>query len=249
MSEARHQGHFFTDPASLTASTLTLWGIDAHHLKVRRARPGDRIEVGDGAGRVAEAAIDSIEPGRVEASILRVHTVAAPVTRLTVFQGLAKSGKVDWAVQKLVELGVDEVAVFAAGRSVPVWDRSKAKEMGIRWQGVAYAASKQSRRAWLPTVSGPLDRDELVARVAALPAVLVADPDSDTTLRAVLTDLGDLPEVGVVVGPEGGLTREEVGALIDAGAGPVSLGHQILRTETAGFALAAVLMHHIGRFG
>ena len=249
MSPTDHHGHFFTTPDLLTDTTVYLRGPDAHHLRVRRAKQGDRIHVGDGAGRIAEAIIFTSTGAEVIATVSVMKVVPPPGTRLTVFQGLAKSGKVDWVVEKLVELGVDEIAVFAAGRSVPLWDESKAKSVRLRWERVAHAASKQSERAWLPVVSGPLDRSALLAKVRAMPAVLVADPQAEVSLRAVLMDLGDVSEIGIVVGPESGLVREEIGRLVDAGARPVTLGAQILRTETAGIALSAVLMHHLNRFG
>lgn len=249
MTAARHDAHFFTDPSLISETGVTLIGPDAHHLQVRRARPGDVIHVGDGAGRVVEAVIDSIDGKQVTANVQDSTFVAPPLTRLTVFQGLAKAGKVDWVVEKLVELGVDEVVVFAAGRSVPKWDASKAQAVRARWERVAHAASKQSRRAWLPVVAGPLGRAEMLERVRMMPAVLVADPQAASSLRAVLMDLGAVSEVGVVIGPEGGLEREEIGQLIDAGATAAGLGDQILRTETAGLALSAVLMHHLERFG
>lgn len=249
MRRTEHHGHFFTDPSLITEATLTIVGPDAHHLQVRRARPGDLIHVGNGAGRLVEAVIEDVSATKVSAAVLKSTFVERPATKLTVLQGLAKSGKVDWVVEKLVELGVDEVVVFAAGRSVPVWDAGKAEAMRARWDRVAYAAAKQSQRAWMPVVTGPLDRSSLLLRVWALPATLVADPESNSSLRAVLMDLTPVPEVAIVVGPEGGLSREEVGQLIDAGAQTVSLGAQILRTETAGLALSAVLMHHLDRFG
>lgn len=249
MTATRHDGHFFTDPSLISETALTLTGPDAHHLHVRRARPGEVIHVGDGAGRVLDAVIDSIDGQTVAATIQNDSFVAPPETRITVFQGLAKSGKVDWVVEKLVELGVDKVVVFAAGRSVPVWDDSKARSVRARWERVAHAASKQSRRAWLPAIGGPLGRAEMLEQVRAIPAVLVADPQAEVSLRAVLADLGPVPEAGIVIGPEGGLEREEIGQLIDAGATAAGLGAQILRTETAGLAVAAVLMHHFRRFG
>lgn len=249
MTRTEHHGHFFTDPSLISESALTIVGPDAHHLQVRRARPGDLIHVGDGAGRLVEAAIESVSGTEVTGTVIKSNYVERPATKLTVLQGLAKSGKVDWVVEKLVELGVDEVVVFAAGRSVPVWDAGKAEAMKARWDRVAYAAAKQSQRAWLPVVTGPLDRASLMLRIWAMPRTLVADPEAQSSLRAVLMDLSPVPEIGVVVGPEGGLSREEIGQLIDAGAQTVTLGAQILRTETAGLALSAILMHHLDRFG
>ena len=249
MSRSEHHGHFFTEASSISETSVVLSGPDAHHLSVRRAKPGDTIHVGDGAGRLFDAVIESLEGSKVVASIAAARFVERPASRLTVYQGLAKSGKIDWVVEKLVELGVDEVVVFAAGRSVPLWDSAKGRAMLERWNRVARAASKQSRRAWLPTVAGPLDRESLLDRVSATGKVLIADPAAGTSLHAFLSDLGSAHEIGTVIGPEGGLCRSEVGQLVDAGATAVTFGSQVLRTETAGLAVAAVLMYRLGRFG
>lgn len=249
MSATNHHGHFFTTPDLITDTTVYLRGPDAHHLRVRRAKQGDTIHVGDGRGRIADSIIFTSTGAEVIATVREMKVVPPPATRLVVFQGLAKSGKVDWVVEKLVELGVDEIVVFSAGRSAPKWDETKARTARLRWERVAHAASKQSERAWLPAVTGPLGRAALLSRVKMMGAVLVADPQADLSLGAALMDVGEVPEIGIVVGPESGLSREEIGQLVDVGARPVSLGAQILRTETAGLALSAVVMHHLKRFG
>lgn len=249
MSAPRHHGLFFLPPSDIDEQRLVLEGADAHHLQVRRARPGDRIQVSDGAGRVAGAVIEQMSSDRVVAAASDVEYTDAPLTRLVVFQGLAKSGRVDWAVEKMVELGVDEVAVFAAGRSVPRWSEDKAAVMRQRWERVALAASKQSRRARLPVVSGPWTPEVLQERVRSLNAVLVADPTAPADLRGHLKRIGRVETLGLVIGPEGGLEPAEIQGLVHAGAHPVGLGSQVLRTETAGLALAAVVLHHLGRLG
>ncbi|MEX2552597.1 MAG: RsmE family RNA methyltransferase [Actinomycetota bacterium] len=240
--------YFFADPASISENRLTLSGADARHLAVRRARPGEIVHVGDGAGTIFEARLESIEANEVAASILSARQVQAPSPGVTVLQGLAKGTKVDWVVEKLVELGVDRVAVFTSGRSVPVWDRAKAEAAAQRWQRIALAAAKQSRRAWLPEVPGPLTTQEAVQLVERASMALVAAPKAELRLRQAID--GEPPtEVLLVVGPEGGLADHEVDAFVGAGATAVDLGSQILRTETAGLALAAAVMFHFGRFG
>ena len=240
--------YFFADPASIFENRLTLSGADARHLAVRRARPGEIVHVGDGSGTIFEARLESIEENEVTASILSARQVPAPSPGVTVLQGLAKGTKVDWAVEKLVELGVDRVAVFTSGRSVPVWDRAKSEAAAKRWQRIALAAAKQSRRAWLPEVLGPLKTQGAVQLVKRAPMALVAAPEAELGLREAIE--GEPPaEVLLVVGPEGGLADHEVDVFVDAGATAVDLGSQILRTETAGLALAAAVMFHFGRFG
>lgn len=248
MSPAEHVPYFFVDPELVTAERVEITGPDARHLSVRRAAPGDLIRVSDGAGAVVEARIDEAGSDRVSAVVLHRHVEEPPQTALTVFQGLAKGAKVDRVVEKLVELGVDEVVVFAAGRSVPVWDEAKRAAVLGRWRRVAVAASKQSHRSRIPPVRGPITRDQAVEKVGHLGLALVGDPQSPDRLRDCLPD-EPVGRMGLVVGPEGGLDGGEVQQFRDAGARPVALGPQVLRTETAGLAMSAVVLFHLGRLG
>lgn len=239
---------FFTDPSLIHETSLELAEADAHHLAVRRTRIGDLITVGDGAGRILQAQIEEISSAAVCAVILSVEQLPAHRPRITVLQGLAKGSKVDWAIEKMVELGVDRVAIFASGRSVPVWDEAKGRSVLERWHRVAHAAAKQSRRAWLPVIEGPLTTAQARAMVGAGSRALVGDPRACVGLKQALEgDPGD--EVILIVGPEGGLDQEEVAAFAAAGALAVGMGSQILRTETAGVAMASIVMFQTGRLG
>lgn len=244
----RRTPYFISEGASISGARLTLDAVDAHHLAVLRMRPGDPISVSDGAGRIFEARLEANDGRSAVAAIEGVHEEPPPTPRITVLQGLAKGSKIDWAVEKLVELGVDRIVVFGAGRSVPRWDAPKAQAGLARWMRVARAASKQSRRAWLPAIDGPISLEEASRLIAETPLALVADPSRERGLREALAD--EAPgEIALVVGPEGGLEPGEVEAFEAVGALAVGLGSQILRTETAGIALAAAVMFKIGRFG
>lgn len=243
-----HRPFFFTDPALISEIGLELTGTDAHHLAVRRARIGDHITVGDGAGRILQARIESVSSTAVSAVILSAEQLPAHRPQVTVLQGLAKGSKVDWAIEKMVELGVDRVAIFASGRSVPLWDEAKNRAALERWHRVAHAAAKQSRRAWQPVIEGPLTSAQAQSMVGAASRALVGDPEAAMSLKqALLADPGD--EVVLIVGPEGGLEAAEIAAFGAAGAIAVGMGSQILRTETAGMAMAAIVMFQAGRFG
>ena len=263
-----HDPWFFTDGPLAASSTggprapIVLSGGDAHHLTVvRRARAGDRVCVSDGAGTVVEGRLATLSPSAVEVEPLAERQLAKPAPSVRVFQALAKGAKVDLIVQKLVELGVDEIVIFTSGRSVPQWDARKRAQMAARWATIAREAAKQSRRAWLPQTGGPVPAAEAAlmagsgVRSAARSAgeqdgglLLLADESSATPLRDVLPSALAQP-CTVVVGPEGGLTSGERVAFGSAGALPFSLGPQILRTETAALAAAALILHHAGRLG
>ena len=243
-----HAPHFFVQgwgPNKQAAIT----GSDAHHLlNVRRARQGDLVHISDGAGRVADARIASISDGNVVADIGDERVVAPNRPRVILFQGLAKGTKPEMAIQKLVELGADEIAIFSSLRTVPDWDEGRGLEALARWSSIALEAAKQSRRGWLPEVVGPLSTTDAAARLGMCEAAFVADSEAPVRLGEALPGL-EAGTVGAAVGPEGGLTDEEIRAFVAQGAQAVSLGDQILRSETASLALATILMFHFRLLG
>jgi 16S rRNA (uracil1498-N3)-methyltransferase len=245
-----HAPFFFAEPEALEAAELTIRGEDARHLAVvRRACPGDLVRISDGRGTVLEARLTSVTPGAVGAEIVDRTLTPAPMPRVEVHQGLAKGDKVDGVIRHLVEMGVDGIVVFEAGRSVARWDPGRQAAAARRWATIAREAAKQSHRAWLPVLSGPLTVAGAAAEGRGLG--LVAHPAAGSRLRDVLAERGPgMPEsVWVVVGPEGGLSDDEVEAFGAAGAIPVSLGPQILRTETASVVAAALVLQHFARLG
>jgi len=249
-----HAPFFFAEPAVLAAAHLTIEGEDARHLAVvRRASPGDLVRISDGRGTIADARLTSVTPAAVGAEVLERTVTPAPSPRVEVHQGLAKGDKVDGVIRHLVEMGVDGIVVFEAGRSVARWDGARQAAAGRRWATIAREAAKQSHRAWLPVLAGPLPETEAAGAAAGGGLGLVAHPAAGSRLRAVLADRaaapGGLESVWVVVGPEGGLSEDEVATFTAAGAVPVSLGPQILRTETASVVAAALVLHHFGRLG
>jgi 16S rRNA (uracil1498-N3)-methyltransferase len=251
-----HAPFFFAEPADLEADRLTIEGEDARHLAVvRRASAGDLIRISDGRGTIADARLTSVTPAAVGAEVLTRRVTPAPSPRVEVHQGLAKGDKVDDVIRHLVEMGVDGIVVFEAGRSVARWDGARRAAAGRRWATIAREAAKQSHRAWLPVLEGPLPGAEAAARAAAGTAVgrglgLVAHPGAIARLRDVLEDQEPSQDcVWVVIGPEGGLSEDEVATFAAAGAVLVSLGPQILRTETASVVAAALILQHFGRLG
>jgi 16S rRNA (uracil1498-N3)-methyltransferase len=243
-----HEPHFFVDRSQIQNDTVLIEGADARHLaRVRRARAGDLLRLSDGAGVVAEAKVSSVDDGVVRCEVVGRHQFAPNRPRVTICQGLAKGSKVDLAVQKLVELGVDDVVVFTAGRSVPDWDDRRRAEALARWSSIALEAAKQSRRAWLPTIKGPLGLEEAAAIASEAEFAALAD-QRGTPLSKTLSGI-DPGSVAGIVGPEGGLNDEEVAAFEKRGVQVVSLGLQVLRSETASLALATILMFHFGLLG
>lgn len=252
----RHAPFFFADPAAMQTDEILIEGADAHHLAVvRRAQPGDAVRIGDGQGRIVEARLLSVKPAGVETEVVSETRSPAPRPAVEIYQGLARGDKVDDAVRRLVEIGVDAIVVFEAGRSVARWDPKRAAAAGARWSAIAREAAKQSHRAWLPRLIGPVPLTEAAATAGRSPPGLglVGQPGATQRLGAVLAAAAAAQhppaKVWVVIGPEGGLSPAEVDTFVAAGATPVSLGDQILRTETASVVTGALVMHHFARLG
>ena len=234
--------HFFAGDVS--GEQVVVEGEDARHaIRVMRLRPGERITVSDGRGNVVEA-IASPDRDRLLARVTARRSEPAARPALRVFQAIPKAGKLDLVVQKLTELGVGSIHLFAAERSVPKWSSAKGNAHAERLGHIARQAAMQSRRAWLPLVAPPVPPALLDL---AAPAVVLHEAAS---LRLSDALPSSAPEVvSMVVGPEGGLTEEEVSAFGDRGAEPVTLGAMILRTETAAIAAASLVLGRYGLLG
>jgi 16S rRNA (uracil1498-N3)-methyltransferase len=210
-----------------------------HAASVVRLAAGERVLIGDGAGRRALTEVVASDRRTVTARILTLETAPAPDPRFVLVQALAKGGRDEQAVEAATELGVDVVVPWQAGRSVVRWRGAKAATGPQRWEAVVAAATKQSRRMHLPEVKGLAGQDDVEALVRDAALALVLHEGAGMPLASVA-----LPASGsvvLVVGPEGGIDPGEVAALEAAGGIPVRLGRELLRSSTAGPAALAVL--------
>ncbi len=206
--------------------------------------PGELVEVGDGHGRVVRTRVVTVDKDRLCLEVLgsRVEPIARP--RLVVAQSLVRDAET--AVDLLTQVGVDEIVPFAAARSVVRWPEQRAERGRARWQAAAREAAKQSRRAWVPEVTEALDLAGLIERLPATGlAVVLHEQAAAWLVDLVVPQQGDLV---VVVGPEGGLTDEEVASLGRAGAYPVRLGPEVVRAVAAGMVAAAALLSRTPRW-
>jgi 16S rRNA (uracil1498-N3)-methyltransferase len=150
-------------------------------------------------------------------------------------QALARGGRDEQAIEVMTEIGVDEVIGWEAARNVARWTgRTQAK-----WTATARAAAKQSRRVWWPAISGPASTADVVARCSAADLAVVLHEAAPTSLAGLA--LPEAGEIVIVIGPEGGITDEEIAAYVDAGAHVVRLGDTVLRSSTAGAAALSVI--------
>lgn len=218
--------------ADLASGRAVVTGDDHHYLfRVRRLAPGARLVVFDGEGGEADAEVEAVEATQATLRVGSVRREPAPALHLTVIQGLIKGERMDWCVQKLVEVGADRIILVATERSVVRLDGERAASRQTRMATIAREAAKQSHRAAVPPV-------ELLGLDAALAAPaelrLVCHPAAARPLRDHLATAAR--SAAILVGPEGGLAPGEVERAAAAGFEAVSLGHGILRAETAGVA-------------
>ncbi|WP_141013589.1 16S rRNA (uracil(1498)-N(3))-methyltransferase [Nocardioides sambongensis] len=241
--------HLVPDLASATVGgEIEIDGDEAHHaVVVRRLRVGERVQLCDGVGRVATGEVARTAKRSFAVTVTGIVDHPEPTPRITVVQALPKGERGELAVEVLTEIGVARIVPWAAARSVAVWKGERAVKSQAKWAATAREAAKQSRRAWHPVVE-PLASTDLVAGLiaAAGPAVVLHE---DATAPLAAVEVPAQGEALVVVGPEGGLTDPEIAAFSAAGAVPVRLGAEVLRTSTAGVAAVAALLARTGRWG
>lgn len=238
--------HLVEDLAVVRAGEIvSVTGDEAHHaVAVRRMRVGEQVALTDGRGRRVTGSVTETGKRRLDVLAETVEDVAEPTPRVTVVQALPKGDRGELAVEMLTEIGVATIVPWAASRSVAVWRGERAAKSLARWRTTAREAAKQSRRAWFPEVTELASTADVIA--------LVGKHDVSVVLHeAASAPLGDLPtgeRLLVVVGPEGGLSEEEVAALSEAGAVSTRLGAEVLRTSTAGVAAVAALLARTDRW-
>jgi 16S rRNA (uracil1498-N3)-methyltransferase len=229
-------------------AAVELEGDEAHHaVAVRRLRAGERVVLTDGRGTTVTGTVSETGQRRLVVTADEVWTVPVPAPAFTVVQALPKGDRGELAVEVLTEIGVATIVPWAAGRSVAVWRGERTAKSLARWRSTAREAAKQSRRAWFPDVADLASTEEVVSLLSSADVAVVLHEAADRSLSDVeVTDAGSIV---VVVGPEGGLTDDEVAAFAAAGAHGVRLGTEVLRTSTAGVAAVSALLARTSRWG
>lgn len=222
--------------------TVVLSGPEGRHAAtVRRLRPGEAVQLSDGHGAVARAVVEAAGRDTVDLRIVDRSAVPPPAPRVVVAQALVKGDRGELAVELATEAGVDGVLPWRAARCVARWEQGARGEKALaRWRTTAREAAKQARRPRVPVVEEPVSTATLARRVAAAQAALVLHESATECLPDV--PLPGEGELVLVVGPEGGITDDELAALVAAGARPVRLGPEVLRASTA----AAVALGALG---
>ncbi|WP_424919422.1 16S rRNA (uracil(1498)-N(3))-methyltransferase [Streptomyces sp. wa1064] len=223
-----------------------------HAVSVKRLQPGEDVVLTDGLGHWAEGIVRAAE-GKDRLTVTgldSVHEEPAPAPRITVVQALPKGDRGELAVETMTETGVDAIVPWQAARCITQWKGERGAKALSKWRGTAREAGKQSRRVRFPEVAEAMTTKQVAALLAAadFAGVLHEDRDHDSAPLAT----AELPAAGtivLVVGPEGGVSPQELAAFAEAGARPYRLGRSVLRTSTAGTAATALLLGRTGRWG
>jgi 16S rRNA (uracil1498-N3)-methyltransferase len=242
--------HLYYTEHSLSASpdSVTLEGDEARHAaSVARLRVGETVAVSDGVGWIAQGVARAVAPNLVtlDVSDIRETTTSAPA--FTLVQALAKGDRDELAVQMCTELGATTIIPWQAERSISRWTGDKQAKGRARWATIAREASKQAMRATIPTILNSVTTGELAHLVSDRTA-LVLDPRAEKTLGEWAREHTAENEILIVVGPEGGVSSDELESLVASGAVGVRIGVNVLRTSTAGPSAIAALRAIFGQF-
>lgn len=243
---------FFVEPSQLneTDKRVTIMGGDVNHIKnVLRMKQGEELAVSNGQdGREYRCGILSLEEDRIvcELRFIKEEGVELP-SKVFLFQGLPKADKMELIIQKAVELGVYQVIPVAAKRCVVKLDDKKAKSKIARFQGIAEAAAKQSKRGIIPQVADVMDFAQALQfaedmDIKLIPYELAEGMDKT---KAIFGQLKPGQSIAIFIGPEGGFEEKEIAMALEKGMEPITLGKRILRTETAGLAVLSWIMYFL----
>ena len=238
---------FFAEPGQIGEKEIVITGADVNHIRnVLRMRADEEVLIADGQGAEYRCKLTDLGENEVRAQILwKLDGNAELASAVTLFQGLPKSDKMDLIVQKCVELGVSRIVPVSTKRAVVKLDAKKEQTRLKRWNTISESAAKQSGRGVIPEVSGVMSFEKALEEAKKLDVLLIpyerAEHMAET--RRVMGEIRPGQSVGIFIGPEGGFEESEVEEAVAAGAKAITLGKRILRTETAGLAVMAMLSY------
>ena len=242
---------FIVSPDAVRDGTIYLSGDDLKHLRqVLRLRAGDVIQVFDGSGTEYEAKLNEVGKIEARAEILETRLAGTePKIRVTLYQGLPKAEKMDLIIQKAVELGIFRIVPVMTRRSVVQLGDQDKKKKSDRWNRIAREAAKQSKRARVPEVAVPITLESAVKELGnADLAIVLYENEQKKCLKELLKcyNINKIEDIALFIGPEGGISNDEVLEMTLSGAVTAGLGKRILRTETAAVSVISIIMYEMG---
>lgn len=242
---------FFVEPYQIDEETnhIHINGTDVNHIaNVLRMKTGEEVWISDGGKKEYRCTIESVSQDEVLLHIIYAQEPNYELpSRLYLFQGLPKADKMELIIQKAVELGVYEIVPVATKRAVVKLDPKKEEKKRLRWQSIAESAAKQAGRALIPQIATCITFEKALRMCNGLDAALIPYEKAEGMQHArdQVRALHGKHSIGIFIGPEGGFEESEIEAARAAGAIPITLGHRILRTETAGLTMLSILMFEL----
>ena len=240
---------FFGKSENINDNTIIIDGTDVNHMKnVLRMRIGEQVMVNGGNNKDYLCTIQSYEEERAILDILEIVESDRELSAdIYLFQGLPKGDKMEFIIQKCVELGVHEIIPVAMKRCVVKLDERKAESKIKRYQAISESAAKQSNRSIIPRINSVMTFKEALKYAQTMDITFVPYELAEgmDTLKEVISQIHSGLKIGVFIGPEGGFDTCEIELALSQGLTPVSLGRRILRTETAGMTIMSILMYHL----
>ena len=235
---------FFVAAAQLSGaaqgSVLVLGGPEGRHAAtVKRIGIGEPVLLADGLGQRADVVVESVGVGELHLRVRAITHDPQPDPRFVLVQALTKGDRDEQAIEAATELGVDEVVPWQAIRSIVIWRGERVARSLRKWESVVLAATKQSRRAWVPLVSEPANQAGVISRIEEAALAVVLHEEAAVPLAGLELPPGG--DVVLIVGPEGGISPDELSAFVGAGAVAARLGASVLRSSSAGPAAIAVM--------
>lgn len=236
---------FFLDALPADDHVLLTGDEGRHAARVKRIGAGESVLIGDGHGTLLDCVVSEVRADGLRLAVRARRVAPAPDPRFVVVQALPKGDRAELAVEVMTELGVDEVIPWSAARSITQWQRPRGEKALARWRRTAHEAAKQSRRARVPSIAELASTTQVTARLSAATSFVLHESAIAPLATAVLPTTG---EIVIVIGPEGGVSDEELDRFAAAGAVAVRLGEPVLRTSTAGGAALAALSVRLNRW-
>ena len=236
---------------NLDTNSCIIEGEDVKHIsKVLRCRIGEELEVCDNNNNEYICEITNIDKNQVELNILeKVDIQRESDLKIKVYQGLPKGPKMEMILQKLTEVGVDEIILVQTKRTVVKVDDKKEDKKLERWERIIYEAAKQSKRGKIPTLRGVLTFKEALADMKENDFNIAPYENEKTkSIKQAIKGV-NINNIGIFVGPEGGFEETEIEAIEDIGGQSVSLGPRILRTETASLVASSIVLYELSDLG
>ena len=242
---------FYVPRPQIEKGMLKIEGDEVRHIRrVLRLKRGDEIVVFDGSGTEYEGTIVEEGPSAV---VMKIQNIFSSETEspleITLAQSLLKKDRMDYLIQKATELGVKEIIPFTSSRSVPLIEKSERLKRHHRWERIAAEASKQCGRGVVPKIEPLQDYSEVFESASEDSLRLILWEREGTRLKEVLKGSEENRKIFFIIGPEGGLTQEEVDQAKRNRFTPVHLGRRILRSETASLGLVSILQYVWGDIG